>query len=63
MEITEEMQKFLFEEANKRFLKYIKIDTTSDEKTGTFPSTEKQFELGKLLVEELKELGFQNVVI
>jgi tripeptide aminopeptidase len=63
LEITKELQKFLFDEANKRFLKYVTIDTTSDEKTGTFPSTEKQFDLGKLLAKELKELGLQNVVL
>jgi len=63
LEITKELQKFLYEDANKRFLQYIKIDTTSDEKTGTFPSTEIQFELGKLLEKELKELGLQNVVL
>ena len=63
MEITKEIQTLLLEEGKNRFLKYIKIDTTSDESTGTFPSTKKQFDLGKLLVEELNDLGFVKVEI
>ncbi len=45
----------------ERFLRYVKIDTQSSEESTTFPSTEKQKELGKILVEELKEIGMQNV--
>ncbi|NHJ84727.1 MAG: peptidase T [Asgard group archaeon] len=63
MTITKEMEEFLLEDAKKRFLHYVTFDTTSDENTGTFPSTEKQFELGKVLAKELKELGFQNVTL
>lgn len=40
-----------------RFLKYVKVDTQADDKTGTTPSTEKQKNLSKILVEDLKELG------
>ena len=43
-----------------RFLKYVKIDTQSDDKTGTTPSTEKQKNLSRVLVEELKELGLSD---
>lgn len=43
-----------------RFLKYVKVDTQSDDTTGTTPSTEKQKNLSKLLVEELKELGVKD---
>ena len=63
MEITKEIQAFLLDEGKHRFLKYIKIDTTSNEETGTFPSTQKQFDLGKILVDELKDLGFENVIL
>ena len=38
----------------ERFLRYVKIDTQSDENTGTSPSTAKQHELAKLLAAELK---------
>jgi tripeptide aminopeptidase len=40
-----------------RFLNYVKIDTQSDPNSLSYPSTEKQKNLGSLLVKELKELG------
>ena len=43
-----------------RFLRYVKIDTQSNDKTGTTPSTEKQKNLSRLLVSELKELGLSD---
>ena len=43
-----------------RFLRYVKIDTQSDDTTGTTPSTDKQKNLSRLLVEELKELGLKD---
>ncbi len=46
-----------------RFLKYISIFTTSDETTGTTPSTPRQFDLGRLLCQELKEIGLEDVVL
>lgn len=44
-----------------RFLNYISIDTQSDENSETCPSTEKQFDIAKLLTKELNNLGLQNV--
>lgn len=44
----------------QRFLKYISFDTQSDENSTTSPSTLKQKELGKFLVEELKALNIDN---
>lgn len=44
----------------ERFLQYVKIDTQSDENSKTFPSTEKQKDLARLLVQELKEMGIEN---
>jgi len=41
----------------KRFLRYVQIDTQSDPMSKTFPSTEKQKDLGRVLVEELLEMG------
>ena len=41
----------------ERFIRYAKIDTQSSEETGTHPSTAKQFDLARLLFEELKEMG------
>lgn len=43
-----------------RFINYVKIDTQSDDTTGTTPSTEKQKNLGHLLVSELLELGLKD---
>ncbi|OQX88908.1 peptidase T [candidate division KSB1 bacterium 4484_87] len=43
-----------------RFLKYVKYDTQSSETSDTYPSTMKQKELGKALVEELKTMGLQD---
>lgn len=47
--------------AHERFLKYVTINTESAEGTGTSPSTACQWELAKLLLEELKELGLEDV--
>ena len=41
----------------ERFLRYVKIDTRSDDESATHPSTDKQRNLTKLLSEELEELG------
>ncbi len=46
--------------AYERLLKYVKIHTASSEETGTTPSTPCQWELAKVLVDELKELGLEN---
>lgn len=44
-----------------RFVKYAKVYTTSAFDTGTFPSTSRQFDLAKLLVKEMKEIGLHDV--
>jgi len=45
----------------ERFLKYIKIDTQSDDSVETCPSTSKQFDLLKILHSELTELGLTDI--
>lgn len=45
------------------FLKYVKIDTMSDENSNQTPSTQKQFDLANILVNELKDLGLQDVYL
>jgi len=47
----------------ERFLRYVKYDTQSAENSTTYPSTEKQKELGRQLVYELKELSLQDASI
>ncbi len=44
----------------ERFLRYVKIDTQSDPNSPTVPSTEKQKNLGKVLVEELLAIGITD---
>lgn len=43
-----------------RFLRYVKVDTQSDPHSDTIPSTEKQKDLSRILVQELKELGVND---
>ena len=49
------------EPAMDRFLRYVKIDTQSQEDQTTTPSTRKQLNLANLLAKELTALGAQNV--
>ncbi len=44
-----------------RFIKYVTIDTESDPNNPAFPSTEKQWDLARILEKELKEIGMQDV--
>ena len=46
-----------------RFISYVKIDTESDPNSNTTPSTKKQFDLAKVLVNELKTIGMQDVTM
>ena len=43
-----------------RFLRYVQIDTQSDPNSTTQPSTEKQKDLGRILVQELLDLGIND---
>lgn len=43
-----------------RFMRYVKIDTQSDPKSSAHPSTEKQKDLGKILVEELRQMKISD---
>ena len=45
----------------ERFMRYISIDTQSDEESSTSPSTEKQFRLARLLAKEMTEMGISGV--
>lgn len=45
----------------ERFLKYIKIDTQSDENSITIPSTQKEFDLANVLKDELLAMGLKDV--
>ena len=47
----------------ERLTKYVKVYTTSDENSETFPSTKRQFDLAHILVDELKELGLKDASV
>jgi tripeptide aminopeptidase len=46
-----------------RFLRYVKIDTQSQDDAESYPSTAKQFDLLKMLVKELQDLNLKDVSI
>ena len=50
-------------ELKERFLKYVAVDTQSAEESETFPSTQKQWTLLNMLVDEMKALGLTEVSI
>ena len=50
-------------ELKERFLKYVAINTRSDENSESFPSTAVQWDLLNALVEEMKLLGLEDVSI
>ncbi len=49
--------------AYERLLQYVTINTQSDETTNTTPSTECQFDLANLLVEEMKSMGIEDAYV
>lgn len=48
-------------ELEERFTRYVQIDTTSDEDSATAPSTAKQFDLLRLLADELQASGASDI--
>src|SRR5262245_41193516 len=57
------MKSKLDNELEERFVRYARIDTQSDEKSTTSPSTKRQYDLLKLLVTELKSIGARDVAL
>lgn len=53
----------LAEDAAERFLRYVRIDTQSEEDSEAYPSTAKQLDLLRLLLDELKALGLADAAI
>lgn len=58
-QLSELIQKYAFT-SKERFLDYVQIDTQSDPHSSSSPTTEKQKNLGKVLVQELQSLGISN---
>ena len=50
------------EKIENKFIRYVKIDTESSETSSTYPSTEKQLNLSRLLNEELLNLGIESYI-
>jgi tripeptide aminopeptidase len=55
--------KELKNEMIERFTSYVKVDTQSNDSSETCPSTDSQLTLANMLVEELKNIGMQEVTI
>jgi tripeptide aminopeptidase len=53
----------LAEDAAERLLRYVRVDTQSDEDSESYPSTAKQLDLLRLLLGELQELGLADAAI
>jgi tripeptide aminopeptidase len=51
----------LADDVLERFLRYVQVDTQSDDDSETYPSTAKQLDLGKMLAQELREIGLEDV--
>ena len=49
--------------AYERLLQYVQVHTTSDPLSGTHPSTQRQFDLARMLVEELQALGVEDAAV
>ena len=47
-------------ELTERFLKYVAVPTSSDDKSTTVPTAEKEFVLAKMLVEDMREIGYRG---
>jgi len=58
-QLPELITKYAFT-SKERFLEYVQIDTQSDPHSSSSPTTEKQKDLGKVLVKELQSLGIDN---
>ena len=53
----------MYDTLKDRFLRYVKFETRSDEKSETIPSTSTQLEFARILAKELEEIGMENVYV
>jgi tripeptide aminopeptidase len=49
--------------AAERFMRYVQIDTQSDPQSSSYPTTEKQKDLSRLLADELKQMGVKDAAM
>jgi tripeptide aminopeptidase len=57
------MQPTFDRDVEERLIRYVQVDTQSDEASATSPSTEKQYDLLRLLAEELEDIGAKDVTL
>lgn len=57
MPLKKEILEFIRKDSLERFLRYVRVYTTSNEESNTNPSSKNQFELANLIKDELKALG------
>ena len=60
---SSDLARELAPQALECFLRYVRIDTQSDPTSTTYPSTAKQLDLSRLLVQELRELGLADATL
>lgn len=58
---SNELVQSVMESVLDRFLRYVKIDTQSDENSDDYPSTVKQLDLSRLLADECRNIGLSDV--
>ncbi|HRN79590.1 MAG TPA: peptidase T [Ferruginibacter sp.] len=61
MQKAEKMIHIQPDDVAARFMRYVQVDTQSDPNATSFPSTEKQKDLSRILEKELKEMGMEDV--
>jgi len=59
--MVEKMEEKYRRELLENFLRYVRVDTRSDEESSSSPSTEKQKDLARILRDELEKLGLEDV--
>jgi tripeptide aminopeptidase len=60
---TSELARELADDALERFLRYVRFDTQSDPLSDSYPSTDKQLELLRVLAEELRAFGLDDAAV
>lgn len=63
MSLNREIKDFLQQDALERFLRYVKVHTTSEDDVEKTPTSDRQFDLAKTLKAELEELGLKDVTL
>ena len=52
-----------YDQVKERLIRYAKVDTHSDRSSQTFPTTSNQFDLARMLADEMREMGISEVYL